>query len=372
MMKDICNTTTSKEINKEKQLSHCFTSMTSLPRSILNWIDKNMNDIVVVLNEIGNIVYITKSVKNILNYRPNSLLGVNWTEIILNEEVNKIKQYITNNINVDAKKFTFLLKIPDRQGRNIQFQCMLTKIKENGEYIYISTLKDITNKQEMDEMMVRSEKMSVAGQLAAGIAHEIRNPLTSLKGFLQLLQAGTKQKDAYYKIMKDEIDKIETITSELLFISRPFTDRKEYESLNAMINDVLILLEPQARLKDVRLMYNGGKEDFDLYCDRSQIKQVLINLVKNAIEASEQSSVVKVQAYQVSDDILIEVIDEGVGISPSIIHKLDEPFFTTKQSGTGLGLMITKNILEHHYANLKIIPNEGKGTTFRIHFPIDP
>ncbi len=136
-------------------------------------------------------------------------------------------------------------------------------------------------------------KMSVAGQLAAGIAHEIRNPLTSLKGFLQLLQAGVNRKEEYYQIMVDEIEKMEAITSELLFISKPMTDNKDWENLPELIDDVITLLHPQAKLKNITIVQEG-EDRLRLNCDRSQIKQVFINILKNAIEAMDNPGHIKV------------------------------------------------------------------------------
>src|SRR5699024_2706164 len=215
---------------------------------------------------------------------PAYLLGTNWKTVLSTDEADHIEMIVTS---LEGENESLLIQVLDINEKNISFDCTIKKIRdEDNNILYLGILKDMTNEKEAEEMMVRSEKMSVAGQLAAGIAHEIRNPLTSLKGFLQLLQAGIDQKDAYYKIMIDEIDKIETITSELLFISKPLTDNKQQELVSNMIEDVLVLLKSQARLRNITLE-RGNQEDIYIYCDRSQIKQVLINLIKNAIEASE-------------------------------------------------------------------------------------
>lgn len=219
-------------------------------------------------------------------------------------------------------------------------------------------------------MIVQSEKMSIAGQLAAGIAHEIRNPLTSLKGFLQLLQAGVNQKEIYYQIMIEEIEKIEMITSELLFISKPMTDEKKIESIHSMVMDVIMLLKSQAHLKNIEIEWSVDK-DLHTYCDRSQIKQVLINIIKNAIEATDKVGVIKIEVQPSMDgDIEIDIIDEGPGISDDIIDKIGEPFFTTKKGGTGLGLMITKQILDQQNGKIFIVNSSEKGSTFRIVLPV--
>ncbi|WP_077326452.1 ATP-binding protein [Virgibacillus siamensis] len=357
------------EVSHRTQIEEFFSGLASLPTTLLEWIDKNSNDIVTVWEAKGKLVFISNSVKQLLGYQPAELLGSEWHENIAQEDV----EYLKKNFDVAKEGIgkSFNLHIRDRNGKYIWTEHVISRVKDkSGENYYISILKDITDKKEAEEMMVRSEKMSVAGQLAAGIAHEIRNPLTSLKGFLQLLQAGVNRKEEYYKIMIEEIEKMETITSELLFISKPLTDNKRVESISSMIEDVITLLKPQASLKNVELI-GSIPIDFSVYCDRSQIKQVLINLVKNAIEAMDDPGEIHINVSVRNQHLAVEVIDQGVGVPEELIHKLGEPFFTTKQNGTGLGIMIIYQILEKHDGKLEILRNESKGSTFRIQLPYE-
>src|SRR5699024_1445993 len=179
------------------------------------------------------------------------------------------------------------------------------------------------------------------------------------------------QKDAYYRIITDEIEKMEKITSELLFISKPLTEHQQTEPIQPMVDDVITLLQPEANLKGINIVHQPYK-DTSIYCDRSQIKQVLINLVKNAIESMDESGTITIAVETTPESTYIHVSDEGIGIPNDTIHKLAEPFFTTKEDGTGLGLMITKQILKRHRATLDIKQNQTKGTTFSITFPSHP
>lgn len=239
--------------------------------------------------------------------------------------------------------------------------------KHNQEY-FVALSRDITDKKEAEEIFVRSEKMSVAGQLAAGIAHEIRNPITSLKGFLQLLQTGIEGKAEYFRIMEEEIEKIQTITSELLFISKPLTNEIQNESIAELLNDICTLLGSQARLYDITIQLNFDNEMY-INCDRSQIKQVFINIIKNAIEVMEEGGIIQVNVKDQHPFVAVDVIDEGSGIPDEIIDKINEPFFTTKKNGTGLGLMITNQILEKHLGKLEVFQNDTVGSTFRVLLP---
>ena len=342
------------------------SSLVNLPDTIVNWIGENSSDFFSVWDEKGYGLYFSPAVERVLGFKADELVGKSYLDLVLHEDIH----YIRKEFNRETfKNQTFNLHIINIEQKYIWCECKIAKLKDPSieqEY-YVASVHDITEKKETEEMMIRSEKMSIAGQLAAGIAHEIRNPLTSIKGFLQLLQAGVNRKDVYYKIMIDEIEKMETITSELLFISKPLTDNKKQESILQMIQDVTELLKPQAKLKNIFIETVG--DNLFIYCDRSQITQVLINIIKNAIEAMEEAGKIKVSIMNLEFEVRIDITDEGPGIDEEVIHKLGEPFFTTKQQGTGLGLMITKQLLERHNAKLEILQNKVKGSTFRIIFP---
>ncbi|RKQ38002.1 PAS domain S-box protein [Oceanobacillus halophilus] len=338
-----------------------------LPLSTLDWIENNQNEVIMVCDNKGKIIFVSSSIERLLGYSKSEMIGTNWSERLTPEERNYVCNRYENIVN---KNQSFTLDLIHRSGKRMATDCLMCKVIDNEtqETYYLITLRDITDRKEMEEMLVRSEKMSVAGQLAAGIAHEIRNPLTSIKGFLQILQAGVNRKEEYYKIMIEEIEKMEKITSELLFISKPLTDLKKRESIKEMIDDTVSLLHSQAKLKNIELIVKEPITE-SVYCDKSQIKQVLINLVKNAIEAMEQPGEITLGVLSDSNQIEIMVTDEGPGIPQEMIQKLGEPFFTTKKNGTGLGIMISKQILEEHHGELKITQNEYKGSTFKLVFP---
>lgn len=341
--------------------------ISDLPDIIIRWIEKNSSDVFTLWDEKGIAQFFSDSVERLLGYRAQDLIGRSYRELISSEDLNYLrKEFVQETFRTQV----FNVPIRNFDQKYIWCECKIARINDadNQAIYYVSTIRDITDKKETEEMMIRSEKMSIAGQLAAGIAHEIRNPLTSIKGFLQLLQAGVNRKDVYYKIMIDEIEKIETITSELLFISKPLTENKQEESITQMVQDVIELLKPQAKLKNITLEATG--EEKLIFCDRSQIKQVLINIIKNAIEAMDEPGKITITIQESETQLRVDISDEGPGIDEDVIHKLGEPFFTTKQQGTGLGLMITKQLLERHKAKLEIFQNENKGCTFRIVFSI--
>lgn len=338
-----------------------------LSTAIISWLSKNIEGIVAVSNSDGKIEYVSEAVYRILGYEPKDLIGKKWKDFSI-EIDSKIKSQ--DLVDDEMKHKNLFIDIPDSEGKNISFSCELNQVskeKETDKRLLVY-LERKTEDLELENLMIRSEKMNVAGQLAASLVHEIRNPLTSLKGFLQLLQAGAQHKEEYFNVMIEEVEKIESITSELLFISKPLTDKRSKETITSMMQDVGMLLQSQANQKNIQIILESNT-NAAILCDRSQIKQVLINLVKNAIEAMDQPGKIVVKVKEVDDKIKISVIDEGSGLPEEILHRLGEAFFTTKSSGTGLGLLITKKILSNHDADFYMYNNKGKGSTFEIIFP---
>lgn len=358
------------------QNNKTHVDITTLPHYLLQWIENNSEDIVMVWDKSNQIIYISKSVESLLGFERSELIGRLWYDLIHDKDVTYKKEKYLEKYNKEKylenelEKAVISLEILDSKERVLLFESKVSKInRANDDYYVIASLTHVDHKKEMADMVIHSEKMSVAGQLATGIAHEIRNPLTSLKGFLQLMQAGIQGKDAYYKIMMEEIEKMETMTSELLFLSKPSTDKKAIESLKEMIHDVVTLLNSQARIKNINLNVQPFHDTY-IYCDRSQIKQVFINIIKNAIEAVEQMGHISVEITELNNQVQIDVIDDGCGVPKEMIEKLSEPFYTTKENGTGLGLLVTQQLLINHEATLDILENVEKGSVFRINLPV--
>lgn len=343
-----------------------FDRLVDLPHFLLNWIEKNSNDVIGVWDAKAKLQFMTDNVKQLLGYDSTDLLYDRWEKLTTTEEL----VYVKKSLNFETKHQVFNANILNHKGNIVFCKLLMEKVidKKSNLTYYISIIKDISDQTELKNIALEAEKTSLTGQFAAGIAHEIRNPLTSLKGFLQLLQSGISEKDVYYQIMIEEIDKIEMITSDLLLISKPLIDERKNESIYSMIHDVIVLLNSQAQLRNIKITL-PEIEEWSIKCDRAQIKQVFINIIKNAIEATEPSGQVNVKIKKKDLNIHVYIIDEGFGVPEQLIHKINEPFFTTKESGTGLGLMISNKILKEHQGELKLSRNKDKGSTFEIILP---
>lgn len=231
--------------------------------------------------------------------------------------------------------------------------------------------QDITNLKKAEELLKKSEKLAVVGQLTAGIAHEIRNPLTSLKGFLKLLEPDMTENNKWYvDIMLSEIAQMESITNQFMAMSKPQAISIQSCHIQTLIEEVVTFISPTAMMHNTHITMNHTTLPA-IQCDGNQLKQVFINILKNAIEAMPHGGTISIQTVHIEDhSIEISITDEGCGIPQDRISRLGEPFYSLKEKGTGLGLMMCYKIIEEHNGKLQITSELHKGTTVDIRLPI--
>jgi two-component system, sporulation sensor kinase E len=231
-------------------------------------------------------------------------------------------------------------------------------------------IRDITQFKKSEEKLRQSEKLSIVGQLAAGVAHEVRNPLTTIRGFVQLLQDKYKDDHKHLQLIMSEIDRINLIISEFLILSKPHAANLQLKQVPVILENIIELINTQAALNHCEILFQHEDSLPLIYCDENQIKQVFINVLKNALEAMPYGGTIRVNAYRKQEKLVIQFVDIGDGISTSDLPNLGKPFFTTKSNGTGLGLMISKKIIENHQGTFMIDSIENIGTTVEITLPI--
>ncbi|WP_456277870.1 ATP-binding protein [Bacillus sp. AK128] len=232
--------------------------------------------------------------------------------------------------------------------------------------------RDVTEQKLNEEKLRRTEKLSVVGELAASVGHEIRNPLTSLKGFVQMFleDKTTDKHKAYYEIMLNELDRINHIVGELLILAKPQKISYTKHSINHIMTDVISLLETQANMSNIRINYHAP-EEVVLDCSEHQLKQLFINIVKNAIEASKANSEVTVSLdKKAEEEVLVIVKDSGIGFSDDFLTRIGEPFYSSKEKGTGLGLTVSMKIVEQHQGTIQFASEKDMGTKVEITLPI--
>ncbi|MDQ0268607.1 ATP-binding protein [Cytobacillus purgationiresistens] len=238
--------------------------------------------------------------------------------------------------------------------------------------------KKLINKTalKINEANFTSEYANNLSTIAASMAHEIRNPLTTVKGFLQLLKPHLADigKEQYADIALDEINRANEIIYEFLNAAKPPDHKKKVIYLNKIVRDTLLLFESEAIVQNTSFTLKLSQSDAILYGDEKQLKQVLVNLIKNSIEAMEpnkhhRESKISVTVEKNSTHSYIIIEDTGLGMTEKTIANLFKPFYSTKKSGTGIGLSICKQIIEDHEGKLHIDSVLGQGTKMKIEFP---
>jgi signal transduction histidine kinase len=222
----------------------------------------------------------------------------------------------------------------------------------------------------------RAEKLAAMGKLAAGLLHEIRNPLTSVRGFIQLLAekrgtSGDRERE-YLDVVLSEIDRVNEIIRNFLYLARSGEFRPVPVKLDRVVKDILLVVENQAVLKGIEIVSECAADTPSVMADSEQIKQVLHNLILNAFQAMSGGGklTVRLSTDTTPGWVRLEVTDTGLGIAPEHFSRLGEAFFTTKEEGTGLGLAISYRIIEDHQGRIEVLSEEGKGTTFLIKLPV--
>jgi two-component system sensor histidine kinase HydH len=239
---------------------------------------------------------------------------------------------------------------------------------------YVILFKDLTEVRLLRREIERSRRLASVGRLAAGVAHEIRNPLSSIKGFATYFKERYQdipQDQQTATIMIQEVDRLNRVVSQLLEFARPVNIKPQPTNLNALIDDSIKLIENQAAQKDITIKTRISNQATEIMIDPDRLSQVLLNLYLNAIESMVSGDKLKIELSSNSeaDGIDIKISDTGCGISPKDLTKIFDPYYTTKSSGTGLGLAITHNIIEAIGGQIKVSSTQDKGTVFTIQIP---
>ncbi|MCM3141154.1 ATP-binding protein [Brevibacillus sp. MER 51] len=240
----------------------------------------------------------------------------------------------------------------------------------------IAVLRNVTESQKYEEELSKREALAAVGQLAAGMAHEIRNPLTAIKGFIQLLreQGEANRSESYFSVILTEIERIDGLLNDVLVLARYRDDKIVSERFLVMdeLYGVIRLLEPEANRRGIKLELDIAQGEWHVFGHRSRIKQAILNILKNALEAlMTQGNLVHVKVYSSLNQVIIVVEDNGPGLSDSCLQNLFVPFYTTKQEGTGLGLSTTQRIIADHGGELYAENSPKlKGARFEIRLPL--
>ncbi len=361
------------------------SAVDSIEREIeLNKMNKQLNLFnQIILKSTKNGIIITDQNGMITDYNvaAENYTGIKKTEIIgrnintFDDDLKVFSRYIERTLSLNEKFENIEIHFSNNKVEKI-FLFDTIPIYDGGQFIgTYSQFRDITDRYDLEQQVIANEKLSIIGKMSTSLAHEIRNPLTPICGFLHLLENNfdnTKSTE-YFKIINDELHRMKDLINNFVMISKPEAPRKKDVNIQALVQETIYLMNSHGNLHNISLEFTDNiKHELSIYIDENQIKQVLINLIQNAIEEMNAGGEIKIVLNQNREfnQIEISVIDQGCGIDPRILSDLFTPFVTTKPDGTGLGLSISQRIVKNHNGEIVVDSNKNKGTTFKVKLPI--
>jgi len=348
-----------KDITNQMEL----TTQLKKTEELFQVISQHSKDLISIADHHGVIRYISPAITSLLGYEPHDVLDKPATDFLHPDDIGA----------VTFDDGIYECRIQHKDGHHVSFEASIKVVRNDDGDIeqMVGIARDITVRKQAEHYMVLSEKLTVLSQLAAGVAHEIRNPLTAIKGFIRLLQDKIPEETYYFGIIIDEIARVDLILSELLLLSKSKRTEWEKNNMESILRQVVTLLRSQATLENIEIIESYDDSPLEVWCDENSLKQVVINLIKNAIEAMPDGGKIYLSMKRENNVAVIRIVDQGCGIPPDRLHKIGTPFYTTKKDGTGLGTMISFNIIENHNGKISIESELNKGTTFVIHLPLD-
>jgi two-component system sensor histidine kinase PilS (NtrC family) len=384
----------SEELEKKKgeliQKQFDYNQLETFNRNIIQSLDSGL----MTINLSGKINFLNRTAEKILNRNSEQLKEVSIYDLFpkIDEAIDEVKKKAFDP-SPDYQRYQTLLT--NELGRNIYLGFSISPLTDPEESLIGHTLifQDITKFKEMEEQMKRLDKMGAIGLLAAGMAHEIRNPLASLSGSIQMLKSDLRLKRHQQKLMEIILRESERlnalITDFLLFATPPQSTKKSYEIQKVIDETIDLLIHSPSFHEGIRIHRPAPKKNIQAIIDVDQMKQVFWNLLINAVQAMSNGGEIHIELEQQNGTswetkfpspfthqrgkewLKISISDSGSGISSQEKEKIFEPFFTTKETGTGLGLSIVHKIIENHNGMIKVESKAGKGSTFIIFLPTD-
>lgn len=330
----------------------------------------------VTVDQDGRILQANRAALDILDPIPREIVGKRLDAIVphLSARLAAFGQALSSTESPPVARFDLNYQTPLDEKLVLEVAVSALPI-ENAIQGFIVTFQDLTRVRRLEFQMRQSEKMAAVGQLAAGIAHEIRNPLASISGSIQLLGASfTSRQEEEQRLMAismREIDRLNNLITEFLDFVRPDTLKDDPIDLNQLVRDVVEMMKFNKNLRaEVRQDLDLSSK-LEISGNRDKLKQALLNIVINAYQAMNDVAdpVVSISTADRDGRVILKIKDHGCGIDEVGLRKIFEPFHTTKPKGTGLGLAVTHKIIESHHGRIFVESSKGVGTEFTLEFP---
>lgn len=335
-------------------------------------IAENTSDLIKVMDKQHAISYFSPSHQLVLGYDMSELEGKELCCFIHPDDIEMFRNTIQGMFqSKESQAMEFRFRHKDGIWLEFESRCVPVEGENQAVEHIVIISRDISERKKSEEILLQSEKLSIVGELAAGIAHEIRNPLTTIKGFIQLHKS-TNSNFEYSELLLGELERIETITSEMLTLGKPQAVKLVTANLRDLIENTIELLSPQALMNGIQFQMVSDQSPFYITCEKNQLRQVFLNIFKNAMEAMPEGGEILVQLQNSAPgECVVSVKDHGCGIPEELLPRLGEPFYSLKEKGTGLGIMICHKIIKQHHGSITYHSKENEGTLVEIRLPLE-
>ena len=318
-----------------------------------------------------NITSMNPAGQRMYGYTASEVIGREMMLLAVPEGFQKMKEEY-ERIKSGEEVLTRDVQRRRKDGKAIDVSRSISAVRDDqGNIIGIMAIsRDVTERKQMEAEMKRLDGLNIIGKMAASIAHEIRNPMTTVRGFLQLLGAKSNLQDykEYFQLMIEELDRANSIITEFLSLSRSAPIALSMQNLNTIFSKLLPMLQADALRSENNIIIELG-EIPNLELDEREIRQVILNLARNGLESMSAGGVMTIKTYLENDQAVMSFSDQGSGIPSEILENIGRPFLTTKDNGTGLGLPVSYNIVDRHGGTISI-ETGSEGTTFIIKLPL--
>ena len=354
-----------RDISSRKQVEEALFDKVNYLNTLLN----NMNELCYTIDRNCQITFANQKTIDTTGYSLEEGLGRSILDFIPASEQTALRQEIMSHLESGATS-CHEHRFKCKNGKDLLIREKSSAIIENGEIIGILALaEDITEQRRIEKEMFRIGQMHMVGEMAASIAHEIRNPMTTVQGFLQIMTQKEQLQEykSYFELMIEELNRANSIITEFLSLAKNKSINLQKQNLNKVIENITPLLNADATEGDKLIRCELGATA-DLLLDEKEIRQLIYNLVRNGLEAMSAGGTIIIKTAQEAEEVVLLVRDEGGGIAPEIQAQLGTPFITSKDNGTGLGMAVCYSIVDRHHARMDY-ESSPAGTTFRVKFP---